>query len=972
MKEKVAGWFMMALLLWGVIVSGAVAYAAAEKPEIFVQLGHSGQVSSVAFSPNGQFVLSGSGDKTMRLWNVASGKEIRIFAGHTKSVHSVAFSPDGRFALSGSLDENLHLWNVATGKIIWSSAHTDPVVSVAFSPDGRFALSGSSDKTLRLWDVATGQKIRSFVGHTAIVSSVVFSPDGRFALSGSWDKTMRLWNVATGKELRLFDKHTENDFEDRDDMIFVNSVAFSPDGRFALSGSGDRTMSLWNVASGKEIRSFAGHTKIVKSVSFSPDGRFALSGSGDKTLRLWDVATGKEIRSFAGHAANVFSVVFSPDGRFALSGSGDKTLRLWDVATGKEIRSFARHADSVYSVAFSPDGRFALSGSDDKTMRLWDIRTGEELRSFPGFSEGVYSVAFSPDGRFVLSGCLDKNLRLWNVATGKDILSFAGHTKSVYSVAFSPDGRFVLSGGGDETMRLWDMATGKEIRKFVGHTAPIWSVAFSPDGKYVLSGSSDATLRLWDVTTGKEIRSFVGHTADVTSVSFSPDGRFVLSGSWDTTTRIWDVNTGKEIAQFIGFTDGEWIAITPEGYFNASANGAKHLNVRVGNAIYSIDNFYERFFNPVYVASVLQGKEVKALADIRQGILLPPEVRITSPQPNTSFSTDTIKITVAAQDKGGGIDEIRLYHNGKAIGEEARTLKRVSKDSAVEKTYTVTLVDGMNTFRATGFSKDRTESNPYELVVKLTAPQKEATLHVFAVGLNKYRNPALNLSYAEPDARGIVAFFQEKGTRLFKDVKVTEIFNEEATKATILAKMKELQRTNPQDVVLIYLAGHGDTIDDKWYFIPHELAYPEREEDVKTKGISSVELADYVRQMKATKVLVAIDSCKAGAMLIAFRGFEDRKALSQLSRSSGVHVIAAATKDQFAAETKELGHGVFTYTLLEGLKGKAAGGTDTVTVRKLMGYVEEQLPELTKKYKREAQFPVVNSQGMDFPLVTVK
>ena len=284
----------------------------------------------------------------------------------------------------------------------------------------------------------------------------------------------------------------------------------------------------------------------------------------------------------------------------------------------------------------------------------------------------------------------------------------------------------------------------------------------------------------------------------------------------------------------------------------------------------------------------------------------------------------------------------------------------------------VTLVDGLNNFRAVGFSKDRAESNPYELMVKLTAPQKEVTLHLFAVGLNRYQNPALNLSYAEPDARGIISFFRERGKGLFKDVKITEIFNEEATRATIIARLKDMQQTSAQDVVLIYLAGHGENIDDRWYFIPYELTYPEREEDVKTKGISSEELAGFIREIKAQKVLALIDACKAGAVLVAFRGFEDRKALSQLSRSTGIHIIAASTKDQFAAETKELGHGVFTYTLLEGLKGAAAVGTDTVTVRKLMSYVEEQLPEITKKYKREVQYPVVDSRGMDFPLVMTK
>ena len=173
--------------------------------------------------------------------------------------------------------------------------------------------------------------------------------------------------------------------------------------------------------------------------------------------------------------------------------------------------------------------------------------------------------------------------------------------------------------------------------------------------------------------------TFSGHENWVRTVSISRDGKHILSVGHDSTTRLWDISTGKEIAQFISFTDGEWIVITPEGYFNASANGAKHLNVRVGNNVYSIDNFYEKFFNPVYVASVLQGKKVEAVADIRKGILTPPDVKIISPEPNTSFSKDTIDITVSAKDTGGGIDEIRLYHNGKAIGEDQRAVKIVPK-----------------------------------------------------------------------------------------------------------------------------------------------------------------------------------------------------------------------------------------------------------------------------------------------------
>jgi WD40 repeat protein len=247
--------------------------------------GHTSSVSSVAFSPDGKQILSGSWDSTIRLWDVATGREIRTFSGHTSSVISVAFSPDGKQILSGSTDSTIRLWDVATGREIRTFSDSILIFSVAFSPDGRQILSGSYVKPI-MWDVATGREIRTFSGHTYSVYSVTFSPDGKQILSSSLDRTIKLWDVATGREIRTFSGHTSD----------VTSVAFSPDGKQILSGSFDKTIKLWDIATGREIRTFSGHTSYVTSVAFSPDGKQILSGSGDSTIRLWDVATGREIR----------------------------------------------------------------------------------------------------------------------------------------------------------------------------------------------------------------------------------------------------------------------------------------------------------------------------------------------------------------------------------------------------------------------------------------------------------------------------------------------------------------------------------------------------------------------------------------------------------------------------------------------------------------------------------------------------
>jgi len=282
-----------------------------------------------------------------------------------------------------------------------------------------------------------------------------------------------------------------------------------------------------------EVRRFEGHTERAWEVAFSPDGRYALSGGADGVF-LWEVATGREVRRFSCHDGGL---AFSANGRQFLSVGGDKDVRLWDVQTGKVLRVLKGHTSFLNRVEFSPDGRRALSGSSDGTVRLWDLESGNELRRFP---VGAVGVAFSSDGRRALSGDRWGSLvRLWDVETGAEVRQLRGHSGPVTDVVFLPGGRQALSCSHDHTLRLWDLDSGAEIRVFSGHTDFVQNLAITQDGRYAMSASADKTVRLWDLQTGKELHCFTGHTDDVLGVAISPDGKFGLSGSFDKTVRLW-------------------------------------------------------------------------------------------------------------------------------------------------------------------------------------------------------------------------------------------------------------------------------------------------------------------------------------------------------------------------------------------------------------------------------------------------
>jgi WD40 repeat protein len=290
--------------------------------------------------------------------------EMRRFEGHTEEIRGLAVSPDGKQLLTASWDKTIRLWDVAAGRELQRmEGHTDQVHSVAFLPDGLRALSASQDTTVRLWSLKDGHEIRSFSGHKQPAFMVAVTHDGKIAASCGLEDAVFLWDVETGKELRRLEGTKGG----------AMCLSFSPDGKLLATGAMQGAIRLWNVETGKEVRRFTGHATVAHSVAFSPEGRFVLSGAEDNTACIWRVEDGREVRRFEELASGVFAVAISPDGGRALTGGRDGILRLWDAATGKEIYSFAGSAQHIWTVAFSADGRYAFSAGLDKAAHMWRL-----------------------------------------------------------------------------------------------------------------------------------------------------------------------------------------------------------------------------------------------------------------------------------------------------------------------------------------------------------------------------------------------------------------------------------------------------------------------------------------------------------------------------------------------------------------------------------------------------------------------
>ncbi len=415
---------------------------------------HTASVWGTTLSPDGKRIAVGSGDIDGNIYiiDLNTSDLMLKLSGHSDEVDSLIFSPDGKTLVSASyVDETIRLWDTNTGEHKRTlTGHTGYILGLAFSPDGKTIASGSGDGTIRLWNASTGNQQIEFIGHTDTGESIAFSPDGQTIACGFSDGYIRLWNVDTRKHIKTF----------QESKFYVESLMFTTDGNTLISGIG-KNIYLWDVHTDKFRKIISGHLKGITSVALNADGNILASGSADNTIRLWNMITGEHTKTLIGHEHSIYGVTFSPDGKTLVTGSDDNTIRLWDVNTGKtKMILNALTVDGknkgVMSVAYSPDGKILASGGME-TIIIWDINTGKSKMTFTEHRHYVLCLSFSPDGKTLASGSTDTDIHLWDPHTGELKNTFSGHTGSVSGIAFSPDGKTLVSSSNDGTVFLWEI-----------------------------------------------------------------------------------------------------------------------------------------------------------------------------------------------------------------------------------------------------------------------------------------------------------------------------------------------------------------------------------------------------------------------------------------------------------------------------------------------------------------------------------
>jgi len=930
--------------------------------------------------------------------------------GHMALIKDLYFTADGKQLVSASVDKTIRIWDLATGKTVrmirgeMSPGDPGKIYTMALSPNGKWLAAGgwTGSNEIRLYDFATGELVTLLKGHGNVVHGLAFSPDSKYLISGAGDSDAIIWDVEKGSLKHRLKGHKDS----------IYAVGFSPDSTRAITGSFDRTLRLWSVADGSEITFMTGHQDRIRSLAVAPDGRIA-SGDQAGKIWLWDGKTGAYIQILASQGTDVGSMNFSPDGKYLLTSCSQRhpcLEHVWEVATGEEIANHKIDDDIVLATAISPDGRWAASGGgNNHEIHVWDLKTGKmRLKSdgtpliLAGVGKGVYAAGFSADNHRIGWG----NKDVGTVNSRREPYQFAltlpidggtlGRPVALteaegeqFRRAEPARGSITLShrkGGDYGYDAILDIKDGDAIRTTIerGPTDGFDHRAYTvtPVGDSIVSGGMGGTLATYDLD-GKELGEYIGHTGDVWAVTTTTDGRYMISGSADQTMGLWNLKTQELIVTFFYGSNGEWVMWTPQGYYTGSPGGGELVGWQINQgadreALYVRGRqLRDKLLRPdiveraIVLASAEAALEEAGLRNVSVETLLthtPPVVMARAWEPEAVGGRGVV--IVATEKNALPILDTKITVSD---GKQETTVKARPKalppgtpqpeKDATLRAFEVPLFRGENTVRivvvnAAGESEKRevaiTHNGEGELDTR-------GTLWVLVVGADKYpgaKNIAdhktgkafkyPDLKYAGADAAAFaetaVAEMKARHSKTDVTVLVNGGPDGEPTRANILAAFARIRANSADsDTIVILLAGHGENWQQgrRFHFLPSDFKRTVMTDIGENVIDWKDDIQPVIAEAKGRKILF-LDACYSANAY--------NKTLLQDADADRFVAFSAAAPGQQAREFDQEGHGAFTYMLIEALKGAKAALDpleNGVTIYKLGDYVNLKVRERT-------------------------
>jgi WD40 repeat protein len=830
--------------------------------------------------------------------------------------------------------------------------------SLELSRDGQL-LAVVGESSIRILDVNTGRTLQ--VLHIGKAESISLSPDKSvLAVLPSRKNginSVQLWDVRSGKLLRSQE-------------VSAGSVKFTRDGKSLLLDGGKRldSESLGQIA---KIGSYLWAWVVPSSRS---DRGEVIIGSSF-VLNVVD-GTARPVFENQTEFPSWVYVVSSRDGK-RLVGKDNYTAALFERSMGNPVRKLPT---KVIEFDLSPDGAFVV-GTNDRSVGLVDATDGRLKKSIvvkPG--DDPQAVAFSPDGKTVVISLSRGGAIVWNIATGEQSRSI--FDSDLEKVVFFPDGKSFLAQPRRPrgSVELWSVDGLHLIKRISVLDNLISDISVSSGGDLALVGGFDGLVRLVDVRSGNVRQVYQGLAGVVYTMDFALEGRRVVASDRDSIN-VWNTETGELLSTSLISEDGEWVTITPEGFFDASPGGSKLLSVVRGLEATSVDQFYDALHRPDLVREKLKGdpqgkvRGAAAKLDLNKVVASgsAPRVQVTAPERSISVTESEVTVHATITNQGGGIGKVEWRVNGTTLGVEQPATGAAESGRTISVERKLSLEPGENRIAVLAYNdQGLIASDPAEVVVTLEgqAARTPPRLHVLTVGVNDYWDSRLHLGFAAPDAKALGDALRKAGENLYERVDVTEALDAEATAAGLDRRFSELsQKVRPQDVFVFFLSGHGKTVDGRFYFIPQDFRYT-GEDSIRTKGIGQDQLQQWLARIPARKSVLLFDACESGSLTedrVATRGMEELTAIDRLTHAMGRTVLTATTDDKPAAEGVG-GHGVFTYALLEGLGEAQTDPDGLIGVTELASFVDRKVPELSYEAFKIRQVPQMKIVGSNFPI----